>query len=270
MKKAPTIGLGLLLRRANRSSPHARDFAAIVPNAKNRGFARFSSAAQTELGISATTVARFTPISGGTHPVAAIALRGVQQAVGAVERGELLDMVDRQSDRLLDMVAELSAWVRCQQGGIVKRRDRIELALAIEGCIAALPLAWRARVRFDPDVEDACVDGDVLRLGDVLRTMLLVGEPPAAGDEVVLTVRADGPDHVRIERTVATDHLSVDRVALLFDSVDPAPADEGLGLRPLIAKAIAVALGGELSATATAPGQARLSLRLPRSAPVAA
>ena len=46
--------------------------------------------------------------------------------VGAVERGELLDMVDRQSDRLLDMVAELSAWVRCQQGAIVKRRDRIE------------------------------------------------------------------------------------------------------------------------------------------------
>jgi K+-sensing histidine kinase KdpD len=189
--------------------------------------------------------------------------------VGAVERSELLDMVDRQSDRLLDMVAELSAWVRCQQGGIVKRRDRIELALAIEGCIAALPPAWRARVHFEPAVEDACVDGDVLRLGDVLRTMLLVGEPPAAGDEVLLTVRADGPAHVLIERTAATDSLSVDRVALLFDSVDPAPPDEGLGLRPLIAKAIATELGGKLAATVIAPDQARLSLRLPRSAPIA-
>lgn len=188
--------------------------------------------------------------------------------VGAVERGELLDMVDRQSDRLLDMVAELSAWVRCQQGAIVKRRDRIELALAIEGCIASLPPARPARAEFDPAALDACVDGDVLRLGDVLRTMLLVGSAPSGG-EAVLAVACDGTEHVRVERRVPTDSLHVDDVAALFDSVDPAPADEGLGLRPLIAKAIAAALGGELSASADGAGLARLTLRLPLSSPAA-
>lgn len=185
--------------------------------------------------------------------------------VGPVERGELLDMVDRQSDRLLDMVAELSAWVRCQQGEIVKRRDRIDLALAIEGCIAGLPPTHPARAEFEPAAVETCVDGDVLRLGDVLRTMLLIGAAPGAGGEAVMTVARDGPGHVRVERSVPIDSLHVDEVALLFDSIDPAPADEGLGLRPLIAKAIASALGGELTAVAAGAGDARLSLRLPLS-----
>lgn len=158
-------------------------------------------------------------------------------------RGELLEIIERQTTRLSAMVQEVSDWTRSRQSRLVEHRRPVSASLLVEmGCAPAGP---RVRLDLPESLDTAMVDGDSQRLVQMLST--LVGLMLAkAGDRNIL-VRASSADNalgIVIEAPGAIwangEHES------LFSQAQIVPFDEGLGLRLLLAQSIAQAHGGEV------------------------
>ena len=156
---------------------------------------------------------------------------------------ELADIIVRQGQRLGRMIEELDDWTRVEQQRLVDQRSRVELAPLLDLALTGVP-----GCAIEPDVADDArtllVDGDEARLTQLFRILLgqALSRDPGAhlhvgrdGDAAVVTLSDRGPalSDEQLERLLAT-------------SQHPAP-DEGLGLRLLIAAAIAEAHGGSLT-----------------------
>lgn len=172
-------------------------------------------------------------------------------------RRELLDTVERQSRRLGQMIDEAGDWFRAAQQRLVSRRDPCELAMLIDSAIGAIP-GCQVEPRIPPELAALVVTGDETRLLQMLGTLVrhACGRDP---DHTPGLAVASLPGGVRI--TVSDQGPALDPVALagLLEHPSPEPADAGLGLRLLIAHAIARAHGGTLVAV---PGDADLGLSL--------
>ena len=163
---------------------------------------------------------------------------------GGSNARELADIVVRQSQRMARMIDELDDWSRAQQGRLVSRDDRVELGAALDMAVGSLH-AGNLDPHYGAGTQEAIVLGDSSRLSQLFRTLL---EQTLARD-----ARSARVDVARVGDTaevVFSDNGPlVDegvRNAWLDGPQIPAP-DEGLGLRLLIAKAIADAHGGSLS-----------------------
>ena len=105
------------------------------------------------------------------------------------------------------------------------------------------------------------VDCDQHRLVQALKSLLEYAL--AHGDAALSMGCVDGVARIGIlAGGVPVDAESLPR---LLAQPDPAPFDEGLGLRLLLARAIIEAHGGTLSATTDAAGKLRLACTLPAS-----
>lgn len=181
------------------------------------------------------------------------------------ERDELFELIDRQMRRLTGMIDEIGDWVRADQGRLLTRSGPIDLALIVE---ASRGLGADAvEVRYDADAETACIEGDASRLANLLSTFFWListprdsgganGSPGAASIEV-----RDGSVHLVGPLSPAI-RASAD-IETLFTQPQVAPAGDGLGLRLLIASAIAKGHGGELGTRSTQDGAVDVVLRLP-------
>jgi len=181
------------------------------------------------------------------------------------ERDELFELIDRQMRRLTGMIDEIGDWVRADQGRLLTRSGPIDLALIVE---ASRGLGANAvDVRYDNDAENACLEGDASRLANLLSTFFwLVSTPrenatangaPGSAD---IRVR-DGSVHLTGPLSPAI-HSGSD-IETLFTQPQVAPAGDGLGLRLLIASAIAKGHGGELTTRSAGDGAVEVVLRLP-------
>jgi len=185
----------------------------------------------------------------------------------ANERDELFELIDRQMRRLTGMIDEIGDWVRADQGRLLTRSGPIDLALIVE---ASRGLGANAvDVRYEGDAENACLEGDASRLANLLSTFFwLVCVPHDNGGAngnrgtADIAVR-DGLVHLTGPLSPAIRAGS--DIETLFTQPQVAPAGDGLGLRLLIASAIAKGHGGELG---TRPGEGdavEVVLRLPMS-----
>ncbi len=160
------------------------------------------------------------------------------------QRTELLAIIDRQTRRMGSMLDEFADWSRIAQNRLLGRREACEPILLIDNALAAHGLSGAA---IDDDGTLALVDGDPQRLTQLLRILLgyllARGAPPA-----LLKVRSvDG--QVRIELGTKSRAADADAAACLLEQPQSQPYDDGLGLQLLIAKAIAQAHAGRLSAS---------------------
>ena len=159
-----------------------------------------------------------------------------------VRRQELLAMVERQTRRLGSMLDELNDWVRAGQQRLLGPREHCEPALLLDYALVGSGLAGTA---VDEDGNFAIVDGDPQRLTQLLRALLDYagnrGNPP------VLSLRR-GEGRVSIEVRVPGAPPDAAQLQTLLLQPQAEPFDEGLGLRLLIARAIAQAHGGDLEA----------------------
>lgn len=159
-----------------------------------------------------------------------------------LRRQELLAMVERQTRRLGSMLDELNDWVRAGQQRLLGPRELCELALLLEYALVGSGLAG---IAVDEDGSIAIVDGDPHRLTQLLRALLDYagnrGSPP------VLSLRS-GDGRVRIEVRIPGAAPEAAQLQVLLQQPQAEPFDDGLGLRLLIARAIAQAHGGELEA----------------------
>ena len=164
--------------------------------------------------------------------------------VDAARQPELLDVIERQVRQLARMVEELGDWTRAGDGRLLGSREPSEPALLLDyACVGAgqdIPA---------PLIDDASdgvqVQGDPQRLTQLLS--ILLGHAVARGNgrapEVSVQVR--GPC-LRIDvrdRGPTPDPLLLGR---LLQEPQSEPYDGGLGLRLLIARAIAEGHAGML------------------------
>ncbi len=171
-------------------------------------------------------------------------------------RQELLQMVERQSRRLARMLEELEDWARAGQDRLLGAREPSEPALLLDYALVGAGLAGTP---VDDDGAIAVVDGDPRRLTQVLRTM--VDFAVARGGAPALRVHS-GNGRVAIDALLPGPAPDAETLATLLEERQAAPFDEGLGLRLLLARAIARAHGGDLDA-AEVDGRLRLRCELP-------
>jgi signal transduction histidine kinase len=193
-------------------------------------------------------------------------LSPVQTAIGLLRTGELeparqrdlLEMIDRQTRVLARMIGELDDWSRASQGTLLGTRLPCSAAATLDNALAAIA-ADAPALRIADDSGDAVVDGDEWRLCQLLR--ILIEYTQSRGTDAMLSMRREG-DALRIDVRMAMDGEL--RPTLLTEPA-PEPHDGGLGLRLPIARAIAEAHGGSLTATQDATGVATLHCSLPLS-----
>lgn len=174
---------------------------------------------------------------------------------------ELVDIVDRQSARLSAMVGEIGDWIRAQQQRLVLHREVTPLDMLLE--LATGPVGGEVRTGFAPGMAEAGVNGDPQRLVQMFGTLGAFARARRPDGPLRIDVQPDGEGHARIVFDAPGDELPPAVVDELFVAQQPAPFDDGLGLRLIIARGIAEAHGGTLEAACTPGGDLRLSVRLP-------
>lgn len=180
---------------------------------------------------------------------AAYLLRSGQ--VGPERQEELFALIDRQTRQLTRMIDELGDWTRAAQDRLIDALEPCDPKLLLDYAIVNCGPSG-AGVKVDNRAGDVLIDGDPKRLTQLLRILIaysawVAGTPP--GISIWTT---DARLHVDVRAPGAPPPAEM--VARLFEQPQPEPHDGGLGLQPLLARAIAEAHGGTLTALAEDSG----------------
>lgn len=162
---------------------------------------------------------------------------------GGANARELADIVVRQSQRMGRMIEELDDWGRAQQRRLVDRGERVELDATLDMAIASQH-GCTVDPTYAPDAQDLVVQGDSARLAQLFRTLLQHAITRDA-DNVRVAVSRRGT-HVEVAFCDDGPALDAAQRAQLLQAPQVHSSDEGLGLRLLIAKAIAEGHAGAL------------------------
>ncbi|WP_159016495.1 sensor histidine kinase [Cognatiluteimonas profundi] len=157
---------------------------------------------------------------------------------------ELFGVIERQTQQLTRMIDELADWTRMEHNRLLGTLEPCEPALLVDYARGGSAVANAAIV--DDESGTAMVECDPVRMTQLLRTLI---EYASARGKSAATValRCEG-DRVRIDVRDAGSSPSPEQLALLLEQPQAEPYDEGLGLRLLVARGIAEAHGGTLSA----------------------
>jgi signal transduction histidine kinase len=162
---------------------------------------------------------------------------------GGANARELADIVVRQSQRMGRMIEELDDWGRAQQRRLVDRGERVEVAPTLDMAIAS-----QHGCTVDPtyagDAQDLIVLGDAARLAQLFRTLLQHAIARDAEGVRVSVSRNRGD--VEIAFCDNGPALDAAQRTQLLQAPQAHSADDGLGLRLLIARAIAEGHAGTL------------------------
>jgi K+-sensing histidine kinase KdpD len=188
---------------------------------------------------------------------AAYLLRSGQ--VDGERQQELFLLIERQTQLLVGMIEELSDWTRITQHRLLGRREPCEPAVLLDYARTGSGAAGTAAV-VENDAGAAMIEGDPVRLTQLLR--ILIGYANACGNAAAAVRLQPIGGRLRIEVVAAGPAPDPARIATMFEDPQAEPYDGGLGLRLLIAHAIAEAHGGTLVALEE-DGQLVLRCELP-------
>ncbi|CAA9350851.1 MAG: hypothetical protein AVDCRST_MAG71-2789 [uncultured Lysobacter sp.] len=174
---------------------------------------------------------------------------------------ELADVVDRQARRLNRMIEELGDYARASEHRLRLRIEPCPLALVLDLAIGSVP-GSAIDPRYDAGLDSVAVAGDEGRLVQLFASLIAHLQARAPGQTPELRVTAaDG--RVRVELLGAGPSPDAETLTAMFERADPAPHDEGLGLRLMLAYAIAQMHGGSLAAHAPDGGGLMFVCELP-------
>ena len=208
------------------------------------------------------------------NPLAPIrnALHLLKIAPDRVSTERVHGMLDRQVQHMVRLLDELLEVSRISRGVIELQRRRLNLASVVGDAVeASRPSIEQARhalvVELPP--EPVCVDGDAMRLAQVLSNLLNnAARYTDPGGRIVLTLRRiDSQASVEVRDTgigIAPDHLG--SVFTMFGQIDrhATRSQGGLGIGLALAQQLAQMHGGYVQAASDGPGQgSRFTLFLP-------
>lgn len=183
------------------------------------------------------------------------------------EKREFLELIEQESDRMLEIVKQASLAMKLSAGVLSMQTAPADLAAIVREGVGAAGLGDDRRV--DLELGDVTVAGDRTHLVEIVRQIVQnAGEySPAAepiairltteGDDAVLTVEDRGPGIPEDRR---------EHVFTTFPHWRPAGYEEvqGTGLGLFISKGIVAEHGGEISIEDGPGGGTMLRIRLPR------
>lgn len=193
--------------------------------------------------------------------------------VDPAQQQELFALIDRQTRTLAGMIDEISDWSRLDRGMDITHRQACDAGMLLDDALGGLSTSRSPALRLDDSAAGASVDGDPRRLVQMICTLIAyaMSRDPSAAPGIEARVEPDAKDpagrgisgRLRIEVLDRGPTPDANELATLFAEPMPEPYDGGLGLKLLIAQAIAQAHGGSLQAEARDAGGLRLCCELP-------
>lgn len=181
---------------------------------------------------------------------AAWLLKSERQHLDPQRQQELLDIIERQSRRLGRMIDEVDDWSRMQRQRLLGETLPSGLASTLDLAISAIP-GCMIEPQLEPGSDDVCIECDQFRM--VQAFQVLVQHSNARDPAASLHVSRHG-DQVEVRLLDRGGAVDADAASQLLEQPNPAPSDEGLGLRLMLARAIVEAHGGTVGAESTADG----------------
>jgi signal transduction histidine kinase/ActR/RegA family two-component response regulator len=214
------------------------------------------------------------------NPLAAILLAteilNRRAAAGNGSDETRLALIDRQTRHLARLVDDLLDVARLTSGKVTLKRETVDVGSLVERCLQAVEPMARGQglhLTVRRTAEDLVVDGDVVRLEQVVTNLLTnaIKYTPAGGEVDVAAGRERGTITVQVRDTgvgIAPDDLDS-----IFDMFVQAPrglerAAGGLGLGLTLVRALVEMHGGTVAARSEGPGRgSEFSVRLPATEP---
>lgn len=164
--------------------------------------------------------------------------------VPAARQKELLDVLDRQTRRLNAMLGELGEWGRAENATTVSARTSTPVPVLVDLAVGGLP-ACHIEPVYKDGTDTLEIDGEQSSLVGLFGALIgyACSRDPAHHPELTLS-REDG-----LLVASVTDHgapLDATHRDTLFDEPQRHAGDDSLGLRLVIAAAIARRHGGRL------------------------
>lgn len=172
-------------------------------------------------------------------------------------RAEMLELVERQVQRMVRMLDDLSEYAHLRAGHVRPRRQ-VDLGFVVDAALSGIGTQLReARVTLDERLPDSRIriECDQQRLtAALLRVLDNAIRATPAGGTVMLQVGAD--QHTATIRVQDTGRgIAPDRIERLFDLPDGPHGGEGLGISLYLARACARDHGGDLVAHSEGEGR---------------
>jgi two-component system sensor histidine kinase KdpD len=203
-------------------------------------------------------------------------LAGIKAAIGGLrssevtfspeDEAELQAVIEDSADRLDALIGNLLDMSRLQAGALVANPRLVDLGEVVPGAVAALTEPDRVDWTLDPTARIVEADPGLLDrvLGNVLENALRHQPPP---DRVrVFTSVLGGRTQVRVVDTgpgVPEDDR--EQIFLPFQRRGDAPSGDGVGLGLAVARGLAQAMDGEVSAEETPGGGLTMVIDLPNA-----
>ncbi len=183
------------------------------------------------------------------------------------DEAELEAAIEESADRLDALIGNLLDMSRLQTGALVAHPRPVDLGEVVPGVVRAVAEPDRVDWELDPQARVVVADPGLLDrvLGNLVENALRHQPPPGRvrvatsglGDRTEVRVVDTGPGVPEAER---------DRIFLPFQRHGDAPDGEGVGLGLAVARGLAEAMGGTVSAEDTPGGGLTVVVDLP-SAP---
>jgi two-component system sensor histidine kinase KdpD len=221
------------------------------------------SSARTAL-LSAVSHDLRTPLAGIKAAIGS--LRSSEVTFSPEDEAELEAAIEDSADRLDALIGNLLDMSRLQAGALVASPRPVDLGEVVPAAVAAVSEPDRVDWSLDPTARIVEADPGLLDrvLGNVLENALRHQPPPA--HVRVSTSVLGGRTQVRVCDTgpgVPEDDR--ERIFLPFQRHGDAPSGDGVGLGLAVARGLAEAMDGEVSAEETPGGGLTMVIELPNA-----
>jgi two-component system, OmpR family, sensor histidine kinase KdpD len=219
------------------------------------------SSARTAL-LSAVSHDLRTPLAGIKAAIGS--LRSSEVTFSPEDEAELEAAIEESADRLDALIGNLLDMSRLQAGALVASSRPVDLGEVVPAAVAAVSEPDRVDWSLDPAARVVIADPGLLDrvLGNVVENALR--HQPSPGRVRVSTSGLGGRTEIRVCDTgPGVPEEARDRIFLPFQRHGDAPSGDGVGLGLAVARGLAEAMGGEVSAEETPGGGLTMVIELP-------